>query len=140
VLAGADTQAAYYHWNRRHFLLRWYYAESETELLDHFHDVWNQVPVEAEVRFRHPGGTLLLMDSTDLPGRWLNQRTEFELPRARYRVLTTHSETKETYIIIHEFRRDRPEGRKKKQFKVKTRTKRRRGGVEREPVRTRRCT
>src|SRR6476469_9359446 len=38
VLSGDRDAAAYYHWGREHFLLRWIYAESETDLLDHFHD------------------------------------------------------------------------------------------------------
>src|SRR5262249_7058389 len=77
VLSGHRTPAAYYRWNRGHFLLRWRYAESETELLDHFHDVQAHLPVEEEVLFRHPGGKVFLMDSTDRPGHWLVQHTEF---------------------------------------------------------------
>jgi hypothetical protein len=76
-------------------------------LLDHFHDVWAGLLVESEVVFRHPGGKVFLMDSADLPGRWLVQHTDFELPRGRYRVLTTHSEFEEVYIIVHQLRRDR---------------------------------
>jgi hypothetical protein len=105
VLSGDRTPAAYYRWRRRHFLLQWIYADSETELLDHFHDIQAGLPVEGEDVFRHPGGKLYLMDSTDRPGRWLVQHTEFELPRGRYRVLTGHSETKKTYLIVHQLRR-----------------------------------
>jgi hypothetical protein len=105
VLTGDDTQATYYRWGRRHFVVRWHYAESETELLDHFHDVQARLPVEEEVMFSHPGGKLYLMDSADLPGRWLVQHIEFEVPRGRYHVLTSHSETETTYIIVHRFRR-----------------------------------
>jgi hypothetical protein len=106
VLTGDRTPAAYYRWGRKHFLLRWLYAESETAVLDHFHDVQACLPVEDEAAFRHPGGKVFLMDSTDLPGRWLVQHTEFELPRACYRVLTSHSQTEETYIIVHRLQRE----------------------------------
>ncbi len=106
VLSGDNTQATYYRWGRGHFLLRWLYAESETKLLDHFHDVQARLPVEEAAGFWHPGGMVYLMDSTDLPGRWLVEHTDFQLPRGRYRVLTSHSETEETYIIIHRLQRD----------------------------------
>ena len=102
VLGGDPTQAAYYRWGRGHFILRWLYAESEAELLDHFHDVQARLPVEEEAVFRHPGGKVFLMDSTDVPGRWLVQHTEFALPRGGYRVQTGHSETASTYIIVHQ--------------------------------------
>src|SRR5262245_25391113 len=37
VLSGDDTQAAYYRTaDGQHYLLRWLYAPSETELLDYF--------------------------------------------------------------------------------------------------------
>jgi hypothetical protein len=102
VLSGDDTQAAYYRSRRgQHFLLRWLYAPSETELLDHFHDVWQTLPVEEEKAFNHLGGKVFLMDSGDVPERWLVQPSEFVLPRARYRVMTSHSESDEVYIIVH---------------------------------------
>ena len=107
VLGGDRTPAAYYHWSRRHFLLRWLYAPSETELLDHFHDVWATLSVEGEAPFRHPGGKVFLMDSTDVPGRWLVQHAAFELPRGRYRVRTGHGEREELYLIVHQLRRER---------------------------------
>jgi hypothetical protein len=106
VLSGYPGRAAYYRWGRRHFLLRWIYAESETELLDHFHDVHARLPVEGEVAFRHPGGKLHLMDSTDLPGRWQVEHMEFELPGGRYRVLASHSKTEDTYVVVYRLRRD----------------------------------
>jgi hypothetical protein len=106
VLSGDKTSAAYYHWRRGHYLLRWLYADSETELLDHFHDVHAQLPVEEEAMFRHPGGLVYLMSATDLPGRWLLPHTELSLPRGRYRVWTSHSETEKMYIIIHKLKRD----------------------------------
>lgn len=106
VLSGDDTQATYYRWDRKHFILRWLFAESEMELLDHFHDVQAQMPVEDEAVFHHPGGNLYLMDSTDVPGRWFVQRQEFALPRGRYHVLTSHSSTEKTYIIIHRLQRN----------------------------------
>lgn len=103
VLSGDDTQATYYRTRRgQHFLLRWLYAPSETELLDYFQDVWSGLPIEAESVFCHPGGKVLLMDSADVPGRWLVQPSEFILPRGRYRVLTSHSESKEIYFIAHQ--------------------------------------
>lgn len=105
VLSGDQTQVAYYHWKRGHFLLRWLYAESETELIDHFHDVQSKLPLEDEAEFRHPGGKVFLMDSVDVPGRWVVEPTVFALPRGHYRVLTSHSETERTYIIIHQLRR-----------------------------------
>ena len=104
VLHGDHTPATYYRRSQAHFLLRWHYAYSETELLDHFHDVQARLPVEETVTFRHPGGKLYLMDSVDLPGRWLVEHEEFELPKGHYRVLTSHSETERTYIIVHEFK------------------------------------
>jgi hypothetical protein len=107
VLRGADTDAAYYRWGRRHFLLQWYCAPSETALLDHVHDVWSGLPVEEEVVLRHPGGKLFLMDAADLPGRWEVEHAEFELPRGRYRVLTSHSRSEEIDFIVHQLRRDR---------------------------------
>jgi hypothetical protein len=107
VLSGDDTQAAYYHWGRGHFILSWLYAESETELLDHFHDVQATLPVEEEAVFRHPGGKVFLMDSVDLPGRWMGPHAEFQLPRGRYLVETGHSETESTYLIVHRLRPDK---------------------------------
>jgi hypothetical protein len=66
--------------------------------------VWRGLQIEEEAEFRHPGGQVLLMDSGDLPGRWLVQPSEFVLPRGRYRVLTSHSDCNEVYIIIHQLR------------------------------------
>jgi hypothetical protein len=106
VLGGDDTMAAYYHWNRRHFLLRWHYAPSETKLLDHFHDVCDSLPVESGELFGHPGGKIFLMEAADMPGRWLITHTEFLLPRGRHRVTTGHSETDEIYLIVHQLQRD----------------------------------
>jgi hypothetical protein len=106
VLSGDRTPVTYYRWGRGHFLLRWHYAESETALLDHFHDVQARLPVEEVAAFRHPGGSVYLMDSADRPGRWLVPPTGFELPRGRYCVLTSHSEAEETYIIIQRLQRD----------------------------------
>jgi hypothetical protein len=108
VLGGDDSQAAYYRSRQgQHYLLRWHYASSETELLDHFHEVWAQLPIEDEATFRHPGGKVFLMEAADIPGRWLIQHGEFVLPRGRYQVLTSHSESEEVYIIIHQLRRCR---------------------------------
>jgi hypothetical protein len=47
---------------------------------------------------------VFLMDSTDLPGRWLVQHTEFVLPRGRFRVQTGRIETPDTYIVVHRLR------------------------------------
>jgi hypothetical protein len=106
VLSGDDTQAAYYRTRRgQHYLLRWLYAPSETELLDCFHDVQDRLAVEQEVELRHPGGKLLLMDSVDVPGNHLTPPSVFVLPRGRYRVLTSHAETDEVYFIAHQLRR-----------------------------------
>ncbi|QDU97793.1 Imm21 family immunity protein [Lignipirellula cremea] len=114
VLTGDDTAAAYYRTRQgQHFLLRWLCAPSETELLDHFHDVWKELPIEEETVFRHPGGKVLLMDSVDVgsdaPGRWLVQPSEFVLPRGRYRVLTSHTESEEIDLIVHQLRAMRGE-------------------------------
>lgn len=104
VLSGDRTPVAYYHWRESHFLLRWVYAESETELLDHFHDVHAILPVDEEAAFYHPGGKIYLMDATDVPSRWQGQHTEFELPSGRYHVQTSHSRTEQSYIIVHSLR------------------------------------
>jgi hypothetical protein len=107
VLHGDDTIAAYYRTARgQHYLLRWLFAPSETALLDYFHDVQKQLLVEHEAGFRHPGGKLLLMDSVDLPGSFMTPPSEFVLPRGRYRVLTSHSQSEEVYIIVHQLRRE----------------------------------
>jgi hypothetical protein len=69
--------------------------------LDHFDDVWERLPVEEEKEFSHPGGKVFLMDSGDVPGCWLVQPSVFVLPRGRYRVMTSHSESDAVYIIVH---------------------------------------
>src|SRR5262249_2650524 len=69
VIGGNDTQAAYYRTRTgQHYLLQLLYAPSETALLDYFHDMQDQLEVEQEAEFRHPGGNILLMDSSDIPG------------------------------------------------------------------------
>jgi hypothetical protein len=106
VLAGDDSLAAHYRTARgQHYLLRWHYAPSETDLLDHFHDVRNGLKIEEEAEFRHPGGKVLLMDAVDIPGDHLTPPSVFVLPRGKYRVLTSHSESEEVYIVIHQLRR-----------------------------------
>jgi hypothetical protein len=107
VLGGDATQAAYCRTGRgQHYLLRWLYAPSETELLDYFHDVQPHLAVEQEAKFRHPGGKIRLMDSVDIPGHHLSPPAVFVLPRGRYRVLTSHSESAEVYIIAHQLQRE----------------------------------
>jgi hypothetical protein len=106
VLSGDDSSAAYYRTARgQHYLIRLHYAPSETALLDHFHDIRAQLRVEHEAEFRHPGGKVLLMDSVDTPGYWLTPPSVFVMPRGRYRVLTSHSESEEVFIIVHHLRR-----------------------------------
>jgi hypothetical protein len=106
ALTGDDTQTAYYRTARgQHFLLRWIYAESETELLDYFDDVRCRSTAEHELEWRHPGGKVLLMDSGDRPGHWLVKPSEFRLPRGRYRVLTFYSAGESNGLIFHELRR-----------------------------------
>jgi hypothetical protein len=107
VLTNTDTPAAYLRTRRgEHFLLRWVYGDSETELLDHFQDVWPRLPVEGEAEFRHAGGRISLMAAFDVPGHWLVKPAEFNLPRGRYRVLTSRSETEDVSLIIHQLRRE----------------------------------
>jgi hypothetical protein len=102
VLHGDDSIAAYFRTARgQHYLLRWHYAPSETALLDHFQDVLPQLQVEHEAVFPHPGGKVLLMDSVDIPGNFMTPPSKFVLPRGKYRVLTSHSESEEVYIIVH---------------------------------------
>jgi hypothetical protein len=105
VLGGDETAAAYYGpSDGHHYLLRWLYAPSETALLDHFHNVGRHLPTEHETGFNHPGGTMVLMAAADIPGKWLVQPSSFVLPKGKYRVLTSHSETDQTYCIVHELR------------------------------------
>jgi hypothetical protein len=106
ALTGDDTQAAYYRTARgQHFLLRWIYAESETELLDYFEDVRSESVAASELEWRHPGGRVFLMDSGDMPGRWQDKPGEFVLPRGRYRVITFYSEGGTNCLVYHELRR-----------------------------------
>lgn len=105
ALTGDDTQAAYYQTAcGQHFILRWIYAESETELLDYFEDVRSQSIAESELEWRHPGGAVLLMDSGDVPGRWLITPSEFVLRRGRYRVLTFYSKEDTNCLVYHELK------------------------------------
>jgi hypothetical protein len=105
VLAGDVTVAAYYPWERKHYLLRWLCAPSEASLLDHFHRVAGSLPVEEEVDFRHPGGKLVLMDSSDIPREWCWPHAEFDLPAGRYRVSASYSESEKVGLIVHRLRR-----------------------------------
>jgi hypothetical protein len=109
VLGGDVTTAAYYRWGRGHYLLRWLYAPSEAALLDQFHRVAGSLPVEEEVGLRHPGGKLVLMDSSDVPRAWCWPHAEFELPPGRYRVSASSSKSEEVCFIVHQLRRERAE-------------------------------
>jgi hypothetical protein len=107
VLSNDGNAAAYFRTGRgQHFLLQWVYADSETELLDYFQDVWPRSPVEEEVEFRHPGGKLFLMAAADKPGHWLVEPDEFVLPRGRYRALTSRGEADTVSVVIHHLRRE----------------------------------
>jgi hypothetical protein len=102
-----DTWAAYYRTARgQHFLLRWIYAESETELLDYFQDVWPRLTAEDELEWHHPGGKVLLMDSGDRVGHWLVAPSEFILPRGRYRVATFYGRSETNSLVFHHLQRD----------------------------------
>ena len=106
VLSGDLMSATYYQpQGGRHFILRWMYADSETELLDFFHDKIGSLERTSQVEFRHPGGVLFLMDSVDTPMRWLRPHREFTLPRGQFLVRTSFLKGEETALVIHEFTR-----------------------------------
>jgi Immunity protein 21 len=105
VLADMPMSAAYYPWQRRHFILRWHYAPSEAALLAFFRSTVGGLVPEAEVRFRHPGGRLVLLDSSDTPKDWLGEHSAFELPAGFYRVTAARAEAGECSVVVHEWQR-----------------------------------
>jgi hypothetical protein len=105
VLADMPMSAAYYSWQGRHFILRWHYAPSEAALLAFFRSAAGGLASEAEVEFRHPGGRLVLCDSSDTPPNWLGEHAEFELPAGPYRVTTAQAEAGECSVVVHEWQR-----------------------------------
>jgi hypothetical protein len=105
VLADYPTAAAYYPWRGRHFILRWVFAPSEAALLAFFRSVVGGLAVVQEVAFRHPGGRLVLCDSSDTPRSWLGERAEFEVPAGPYRVTASRAEAGECSVIVHEWQR-----------------------------------
>jgi hypothetical protein len=105
VLAGDVTPAAYYPWDGGHYLLRRRYAPSEAELLAQVRRAAGSLPSEEVVVFRHPGGNLVLMDSSDIPRSWCWPHAEFPLPAGRYRVSASHSESDEISFVVHRLER-----------------------------------
>ena len=57
VLNDMPLSTAYFPWQGRHFILRWHYAPSEAALLAFFRSVVGGLTSEAEIAFRHPGGS-----------------------------------------------------------------------------------
>jgi hypothetical protein len=107
VLSGDDTSAAYFCMGTgKDYLLRWLYAPSETDLLDYFYNVCERLEPEKEDEFQHSGGKIFLMDSVDAVGSWATPPSAFVMPRGRYRVLTSYSESEEVYIIVHKLKRE----------------------------------
>jgi hypothetical protein len=107
VLTGERDSAAYYRTRQgQHFLLRWHYSPSETALLDLFEDCRPKLKTEHEAMFHHDGGRVFLMDSVDRVGKWNTPPSEFVLPRGKYRVITSHCKSDETYLIVHQLHRE----------------------------------
>jgi hypothetical protein len=109
VLADHPGAAAYYPWRGRHFILRWVFAPSEAALLAYFRSAVDGLEVRAEVAFRHPGGRLVLLDSSDTPKDWLGQHSAFELPAGPYRVTAARGEAGECGVMAFEWRPARAE-------------------------------
>ncbi|WP_157369050.1 Imm21 family immunity protein [Zavarzinella formosa] len=105
VLGDVPLLAACHEWQGRHYILRWDYAPSEAALLKFFRSVVGSLSPEAEVAFRHPGGRLLLLDSSDTPRNWLFEHSAFELPAGSYRVMMSRAAAGECGVIVYEWRR-----------------------------------
>lgn len=103
VLNDCPFLTAHHSLGGRHFLIRWSYAPGEKELLEFFASKVDRLTVAEEVEFRHPGGRMVLCDSSDTPRDWMGDHAEFDLAAGAYRVTASCIEEGECGVIVHEF-------------------------------------
>ena len=83
-------------------LLRWLYAPNEDALLAYFEGVRMALIAEERAVFRHPGGPMILADSSDAGLGWTSLYFAFELPAGTYQVSASHSAAAEVAIVVHQ--------------------------------------
>jgi hypothetical protein len=107
VLGGEPAPSAWVEVEDRLFVLRWIAGGSENDVVAAMlMTLSTPQPSICDVAFTHPGGELILMDSSDDATDAIGDQAVMEVSAGEYTVTTVRHEDSDEIVIVHEFVRN----------------------------------
>lgn len=91
--------------NQEGILIRWEYANSESEIVDFAKSLTNEIGKDENIEFSVGNSELVLFVAADHGNNKVYPRLEFKLSKGTYKISTIERENEQTSVICHHFRK-----------------------------------